>query len=157
MNDQVPTPSEADVRAYLQGTLTSDRFAEVDAWVAQPAAQAEVERLLAAAEPLAKSIPALERTQPSAHVFAVDAPRGRLIPGATLGEGGMGIVRAAHDRALQRTVALKILRSRQPSEFDFQPSDLATSTGYCHASASSVRMITDARSATIATNCGRSR
>lgn len=110
-------PDPEELRAFCAGALDPARFAAVDSWLAaQP--EAEAERALAAAGVDGAAPPALaglDLAAPPAG-FVSDLPRGRLRPGTPLGEGGMAVVSSAHDRVLERVVAVKVLRPRRPGE-----------------------------------------
>lgn len=90
----------------------------VDAWLAS-IPEAEAERALAEAGVGDAPQAALAGLSPAAQPaegFVTDLPRGRLRPGLPLGEGGMAVVTSAHDRVLERVVAVKVLRPRHPAE-----------------------------------------
>ncbi len=108
------TPTTDDLRAYLRGQLTRERFVEVERWLdAQPAET--VERLLE--ESRAEDAGALANVKPTtASGFIADGGAGRLRPDGQIGVGGMAVVAAARDRALDRVVALKSLKARQADE-----------------------------------------
>jgi tRNA A-37 threonylcarbamoyl transferase component Bud32 len=106
-------PDDAELRAWLRGTLSGGRCASLEAWLASlPPAEAEA-RLAALDRPghtLAITVPT------SSPNFTSERATGRLVTGDNLGVGGMATVVAAHDRALDRQVALKVLRPRLPAE-----------------------------------------
>lgn len=106
-------PDESDLRAYLAGSLDPARFARVDAWLAALPAD-EAERRLAALD--APGRPLDLPVQRPGDGFVAEAAAGRLRRGEALGSGGMASVVCASDRALEREVALKILRPRQDGE-----------------------------------------
>lgn len=111
-------PSRDELSAYCAGSLPPQRFAAVDAWLAT-LPEAEAERILAEAGIAGGATQALAGVQPSGPPpagFVSDLPRGRLRPGLPLGEGGMAVVASAHDRVLDRVVAVKVLRPRRPDE-----------------------------------------
>ncbi len=108
-------PSPDELRAFCAGSLSPDRFAVVDAWLAA-LDEAEAARVLAEFardRPALASVPAPVTPEPG---FVSDLPRGRLSPGRLLGAGGMAVVSAAHDRVLDRVVAVKALRPRRVDE-----------------------------------------
>ena len=109
-----PTPTTDELRGYLRGQLTSERFVEIERWLdAQPAET--VERLLE--ESRAEDAGALAKVKPPAvSGFVADGGAGRLRPDGQIGIGGMAVVAAARDRALDRVVALKSLKARQVDE-----------------------------------------
>lgn len=107
-------PTSAEVRAYLRGQLSGNRFAEVEGWLdAQPP---EV------VEPLLDEFGddetgSLASVKPNAvQGFVADGGAGRLRADGELGVGGMAVVASARDRALDRVVALKSLKARQADE-----------------------------------------
>ncbi|MHC5067218.1 MAG: hypothetical protein ACYTF0_01385 [Planctomycetota bacterium] len=105
-------PSSDELRAYLAGDLDPQRFAIIDAWLtALP--EDEADRLLDAAAP-AIELPAEMATAQSA--FTSLPARRRFQHEATIGSGGMGIVEAWRDAALDRAVACKRCRPRLPNE-----------------------------------------
>ncbi len=113
-------PSPDELRAYCAGSLPAERFAAIDGWLAG-LPEDEVERLLAAAgiADAAGSLGAVRAVGAAAATapgFSTDLPRSRLRPGTALGSGGMAVVGSAHDRVLDRTVAVKVLRARRPDE-----------------------------------------
>ena len=111
-------PSRDEIRAFCAGSLPQDRFAAVDSWLAS-ITDAEAERVLGEAGVSDAAPPVLAGIhlhEPPLAGFATDLPRGRLRPGLLLGEGGMAIVSSAHDRVLERVVAVKVLRPRRPDE-----------------------------------------
>jgi hypothetical protein len=106
-------PSTADLRAYLRGQLSPERYTEVDCWIDQHPEMAE--KLLAEAG--ADDTGALAAvTLPTNDGFIADGGANRLRTDSQLGVGGMAQVAAARDRALDRVVALKSLKPRQPGE-----------------------------------------
>ncbi len=113
MPDAPPSPDE--LRAFCAGSLPPARFSAVDAWLAA-LDEAEAACVLAEAagdQPGLDGVLAPTRPAPG---FTSDLPRGRLRPGLPLGAGGMAVVSAAHDRVLDRVVALKVLRPRRVDE-----------------------------------------
>ena len=86
------TPTTDDLRAYLRGQLTSERFIEIERWLdAQPAET--VERLLE--ESRAEDVGALANVKPPAvSGFVADGGAGRLRPDGQIGVGGMAVVAA---------------------------------------------------------------
>lgn len=107
-------PDDDELRAFLRGALTAERFAAVDAWLAA-LPPPEAERRLASLDQPGRNL-ALAAPTPENHGFAAERADGRLVAGDSLGAGGMATVVAAHDRALDRPVALKVLRPRQAGE-----------------------------------------
>ncbi len=107
-------PAAADLRAYLRGQLSAARHGEVEQWL--DAQSAEVaERLLEEAG--GEDTGALASMKSSvAPGFVADGGAGRLRTAGELGTGGMAVVASARDRALDRVVALKALKSRQADE-----------------------------------------
>ncbi len=106
-------PTTADLRAYLRGQLNAERYAEVDAWLDQHPELAE--KLLEEAG--ADDTGALASVKSTiTDGFVTDGGAGRLRTDSELGTGGMAVVEAARDRALDRVVALKSLKARQPGE-----------------------------------------
>jgi len=107
-------PTTADLRAYLRGQLSAERFAEVERWLDQQPAET-AERLLE--EVGANDTGVLASVKPMVNDgFVTDGGAGRLRTDSELGTGGMAVVAAARDRALDRVVALKSLKARQPGE-----------------------------------------
>ncbi len=106
-----PTPEE--LAAYRAGALSIERFGAIDAWIAaQPSA--DQERLLAGDD---RADPALLPPESAAGPdFRPEDTRGRYIRRERIGAGGMGLVDLMHDRALERDVALKRCRPRDPAE-----------------------------------------
>jgi len=113
----MPVPPNADdLHAYLTGRLTDEPFVRVDAWLAAlPAAEAE-----AVLADIAARLPDLSGIVPA----RADDERGfqsiravhRVVGGDLIGSGGTAEVRAVHDRSLDRPLALKVLKPRQPGE-----------------------------------------
>lgn len=104
-------PTSADIAAYRTGTLTLERFEEVDSWLATLPAD-EQERLLAELE----LPPSLTPPKIAGETFTSESATSRFTPLHTLGSGGMGIVELVHDRVLNRQVALKRCRPRGLNE-----------------------------------------
>ena len=114
----VMSASPDDLRAYCRGRLSPERFAEIDRWL-DTLPEAEAESLLADAAVDDASSGSLREmaSNNDPHLgFVSDLPAGRLRPGTAIGEGGMAVVSTAHDRVLERTVAVKVLRPRKPDE-----------------------------------------
>ena len=90
---------------------------EPDRWaaLADPASRGELEAHLDRCDDCRELVAALARARGPAH--APGAQIGKYIVQAPLGAGGMGIVLAAFDPPLERTVALKLVRgvSHEPS------------------------------------------
>jgi tRNA A-37 threonylcarbamoyl transferase component Bud32 len=108
------TPSVSELRAYRQGQLTPERFAAVERWLdTQPAAVAE--DVLEAAGGEDAGVLASVKPQ-DAPGFVADGGAGRLRADGEIGAGGMAVVASARDRVLDRVVALKALKPRQPGE-----------------------------------------
>jgi hypothetical protein len=108
-------PSSDDLRAYRRGLLSPGRFAEIERWLdTQPAPL--VERLLEEAASDEAGLLAAAAPPPPNEGFLPDAGAHRLRHEADIGTGGMATVAAARDRSLERVVALKTLRPRQPGE-----------------------------------------
>jgi tRNA A-37 threonylcarbamoyl transferase component Bud32 len=110
-------PDRDELRAFCAGQLSAQRFEAVDRWLAS-LPEAEADRLLSdvGASDAAGSLGMMERIETPQPGFATDLPRGRLRPGLRIGSGGMAVVNSAHDRVLNRVVAVKVLRQRQPDE-----------------------------------------
>lgn len=109
-------PDDDDLLAYLTGRLPAERFAEVDTWLANlPASDAE--RALGCVTP---RLPDLSRIVPGTRAedngFHSIRALHRVVDDAVIGSGGTAEVRAAHDRSLDRPLALKVLKGRQPGE-----------------------------------------
>ncbi len=106
-------PSELDLHAYLTGSLDPELFAQVDAWLAS----ASDEEAEAALSGCVDSLPDLSAQFSFMSVEqGFQAARSRVVPGEILGQGGMAQVVAAHDRLIDRMVALKVLSARRPDE-----------------------------------------
>ena len=118
-------PGLEALRDYVAGRLSGEAFARIDAWLAGlPATEAET--ALAAVEGLDPGAPLQGYSpQPADDLFRPSM--GPLHLGELLGCGGMARVHAAHDRALDRAVALKVLLPRRPDESlaDYLSRDLA--------------------------------
>ena len=108
-------PSPDELRAFCAGTLAAERFAEVDRWLVD-LPENEAERVLAQAGIGGADRPLVDIAAPTSRGFVSDLPRGRLRTGNRLGEGGMAMVSAAHDRVLDRMVAVKVLKPRRVDE-----------------------------------------
>jgi hypothetical protein len=112
-----PPPGPEELRAYAAGALPPERFAAVDRWLAGLDDDAAERALAAAGVDGGPGVPlGLPPVPAAAAGFASELPRGRLRPGPPLGSGGMAVVSAAHDRVLERTVAVKVLRARGAGE-----------------------------------------
>src|SRR5687767_2780084 len=106
-------PTATELRAYLRGQLNAERYTEVDRWLDQHPELAE--KLLEEAG--ADDTGALASVKSTiTDGFVTDGGAGRLRTDSELGTGGMAVVEAARDRALDRVVALKSLKTRQPGE-----------------------------------------
>lgn len=106
-------PTTDELAAYLRGALPRERFAAVERWL-EGIGEDRAADALAAAEALLPALVVALPTPPEG--FTADPAHARLRLGAALGEGGMATVHRAADRALEREVALKVLRPRRADE-----------------------------------------
>src|SRR5687768_197274 len=94
--DTMTPPTTADLRAYLRGQLSPERYTAVDCWLDQHPEMAE--KLLEEAG--ADDTGALAQVQPTVQDgFVTDGGAGRLRPDGEIGAGGMAVVAAARDRS----------------------------------------------------------
>lgn len=108
-------PSEQELSAYLRGTLPTQRFEAIDAWLATQD-EATVSRLLEAAAPEEDRRPlSAGEAEPETDHYR-SATRQRFQPQAHLAAGGMGAIEAVHDAILDRDVVLKRCLPRAPEE-----------------------------------------
>jgi ABC-type branched-subunit amino acid transport system substrate-binding protein len=99
--------SEEKIAELVEGRLEGDRLAEVERHLAGCAA---CRRLVAAlAKTQAEGAPRAHPAEEGAPVLQADDTVGRYVIRAMVGAGAMGRVYAAHDPALDRKVALKLL------------------------------------------------
>ena len=109
-------PSADDLRAFVAGLLPAERFAAIDTWLARQN-EADAERALAGIDAPTRPIPELtaQRSSPLPG-FQTERAANRHRPGIRLGEGGMAVVFELHDQALDRMVAMKVLKPQHAGE-----------------------------------------
>ena len=108
-------PSHDDLCAYMAGRLAPSRFTAVDAWLAS-LSDAETEQVLSGIDERGPNLSGLLMVAPPQPGFQAVRGSSRAVEGVRLGGGGMAEVLSAHDRVLDRTIALKVLKARQPNE-----------------------------------------
>lgn len=119
MSTLVPEPTPQELLAYQVGSLPLVRFEEVDRWLAGlgPEEQTRLlgDRADSAAGPRQEL---LVTTAPGATKawFLGETQRSRYQQVDRIGAGGMGVVDAVRDQVLDRDLALKRCRPRDPQE-----------------------------------------
>jgi serine/threonine protein kinase len=108
-------PTGEELRAYLSGGLSPERFAAIEQWLdAQPPEKIEQLFHELGQHDTGKLHDVSITAVPEG--FITEAPAQRLRVENPLGAGGMAVVAAAQDRMLDRVIALKTLKPRQVGE-----------------------------------------
>jgi tRNA A-37 threonylcarbamoyl transferase component Bud32 len=118
--DQPELPAEPDaaqLHGYFNGRLDPASFATVDRWLATQSDD-RIEELMQRFDetPLLDHPPHAARRPEAAGPFSPLRNGQRFQLCGHLGDGGMGIVDRIHDRALERDLAVKRCRPRDPDE-----------------------------------------